>query len=65
MKCTFIIPKTGKDAGKIFVEGSDPQGNCVEKVQEQLVGIGRVISTEQKDSSDDNVPLTHDVENFN
>ena len=61
MAYTFIIPKKGKDVGKVFVEGNVANGNCIEKVQEQALFIGKQISAEYKDP-DDNVPLMHDVQ---
>jgi cytochrome b involved in lipid metabolism len=60
MKHKIIIPKTGKDAGKIFVEGMEHSEGCETVLQDVLVGVGTIQKVTTKNDGDDN-PVYHDV----
>jgi cytochrome b involved in lipid metabolism len=64
MKHKIIIPKTGKDAGKIFVEGMENQEGCETVLQEVLVGVGTITKVVPHADGDDN-PVYHDVDVHN
>lgn len=63
MGYTIRIPKHGKDAGKVFIEGTEKVSNCSEQLVEVANSIGGVISNSSKDHAD--APVYHDVSTNN
>ena len=61
MRHKIIIPKHGKDAGKIFVEGLEHAEGCDTVLQDVLVGVGTIQKVTPKNDGDDN-PVFNDVD---
>jgi hypothetical protein len=57
------IPKSGKNAGKAFIEGTEKVSNCSEQLIEVANSIGGVVSNSSKDHAD--APVYHDVNTNN
>ena len=62
MRLKITIPKTGKDIGKVIVEGMEEKENCRQILEEVAVRFGNVGSVEPKDHFGDDNPVYHDVD---
>jgi len=51
-KYKIVIPKKGKNAGTIEVEGMQQTQNCVQNITEIALNFGEVDSVTQKQNSD-------------
>ena len=61
MKQKITIPKRGKDAGRIFVEGLEHSEGCETVLQDVLVGVG-TIQKVTPHADEDSTPVTNDVD---
>jgi len=61
MKQKITILKTGKDAGRIFVEGMEHAEGCETVLQDILVGVG-TIQKVTPHMDEDSQPVTNDVD---
>jgi hypothetical protein len=62
MKYKIVVPKHGKNAGVVSIEGMEHNENCVAELEKVAVGFGPVKSIEKKDHFGDDNPVFDSVQ---